>query len=65
MPWLECPHEFPRIPFLWRFDMRLSVRCLTVLAIAILIPGLAAAQTEFGKLTGTVTDLSRRGPSPE
>ncbi len=38
--------------------MRYSVRCLAVLAIAILIPGLAAAQTEFGKLTGTVTDQS-------
>ena len=38
--------------------MRNSVRCAALLAIAFLIPGLAAAQTEFGKLTGTVTDQS-------
>jgi outer membrane receptor protein involved in Fe transport len=38
--------------------MRFSVRCLAVLAIALLIPALAAAQTESGKVTGTVTDQS-------
>jgi outer membrane receptor protein involved in Fe transport len=38
--------------------MRFSVRCLAVLAIALAIPALAAAQTESGKLVGTVTDQS-------
>ena len=38
--------------------MRLSFRCLAALAIALLIPGLVAAQTESGKVTGTVTDQS-------
>jgi outer membrane receptor protein involved in Fe transport len=38
--------------------MRFSVRCLALLAIALLIPALAAAQTESGKVTGTVTDQS-------
>ena len=38
--------------------MRLSIRCLAALVIALLIPALAAAQTEFGKVTGTVTDQS-------
>ncbi|HUL79675.1 MAG TPA: TonB-dependent receptor [Vicinamibacteria bacterium] len=38
--------------------MRVSVRCLAVLAIALLIPALAAAQTELGKISGTVTDQS-------
>jgi outer membrane receptor protein involved in Fe transport len=38
--------------------MRLSVRCLAVLAIALAIPALVAAQTESGKVTGTVTDQS-------
>jgi outer membrane receptor protein involved in Fe transport len=38
--------------------MRFSVRCLVVLAIALMIPALAAAQTEFGKVSGTVTDQS-------
>ncbi len=38
--------------------MRLSIRCLVALAIALLIPALAAAQTEFGKVSGTVTDQS-------
>jgi len=38
--------------------MRLSIRCLAVLAIVLMIPALAAAQTEFGKISGTVTDQS-------
>ena len=38
--------------------MRSSVRCLAVLAIALVIPALVAAQTESGKVTGTVTDQS-------
>ena len=38
--------------------MRFSIRCLAVLAIALMIPALAAAQTEFGKISGTVTDQS-------
>ncbi len=38
--------------------MRLSVRCLAVLAIALALPALAAAQTESGKISGTVTDQS-------
>jgi outer membrane receptor protein involved in Fe transport len=38
--------------------MRFSVRCLAVLAIALMIPALVAAQTESGKVTGTVTDQS-------
>jgi len=38
--------------------MRLSVRCLAVLAIALMIPALVAAQTESGKITGSVTDQS-------
>jgi outer membrane receptor protein involved in Fe transport len=38
--------------------MRLSVRWLAALAIVVLIPTLAAAQTETGKITGTVTDQS-------
>ena len=38
--------------------MRLSIRCLAVLAIMLLIPALGAAQTESGKVTGTVTDQS-------
>ena len=38
--------------------MRLSIRCLAVLAIAFMIPALATAQTELGKVSGTVTDQS-------
>jgi outer membrane receptor protein involved in Fe transport len=38
--------------------MRFSVRCLAVLAIAVLIPALGMAQTESGKVTGSVTDQS-------
>ena len=38
--------------------MRLSIRCLAVLAIALMIPALAAAQTESGKVSGSVTDQS-------
>ena len=38
--------------------MRFSVRCLAVLAIALMIPALVAAQTESGKISGTVTDQS-------
>jgi hypothetical protein len=38
--------------------MRLSVRWLAALAIVVLIPAFAAAQTEFGKISGTVTDQS-------
>ena len=38
--------------------MRLSIRCLAVLGIALLIPALLAAQTESGKVSGTVTDQS-------
>jgi outer membrane receptor protein involved in Fe transport len=38
--------------------MRLSFRWLAALAIVVLIPALAAAQTESGKITGTVTDQS-------
>ena len=38
--------------------MRLSIRCLAVLAIALMIPALVAAQTESGKVSGTVTDQS-------
>ncbi len=38
--------------------MRFSVRCLAALAIAVLIPALAMAQTESGKVTGSVTDQS-------
>ena len=38
--------------------MRLSIRCLAVLAIVLMIPALAAAQTESGKISGTVTDQS-------
>jgi outer membrane receptor protein involved in Fe transport len=38
--------------------MRSSVRCLAVLAIALVVPALVAAQTESGKVTGTVTDQS-------
>ena len=38
--------------------MRFSIRCLAVLAIALMIPALAAAQTESGKISGTVTDQS-------
>ena len=38
--------------------MRFSIRCLAVLAIALMIPALVAAQTESGKVTGTVTDQS-------
>jgi len=38
--------------------MRLSFRCLAVLAIALLIPAVVAAQTESGKISGTVTDQS-------
>ena len=38
--------------------MRLKMRYLAALAIALLIPALALAQTESGKITGTVTDQS-------
>jgi outer membrane receptor protein involved in Fe transport len=38
--------------------MRFSVRCLAALAIALLIPALVAAQTESGKISGSVTDQS-------
>jgi outer membrane receptor protein involved in Fe transport len=38
--------------------MRFSVRCLAVLAIALVIPALVAAQTESGKISGSVTDQS-------
>ena len=38
--------------------MRLSFRWLAALAIVVLIPALAAAQTESGKISGTVTDQS-------
>ncbi|MFN8093504.1 MAG: TonB-dependent receptor [Vicinamibacteria bacterium] len=38
--------------------MRLNVRWLAALAIVVLIPALAAAQTESGKISGTVTDQS-------
>jgi outer membrane receptor protein involved in Fe transport len=39
-------------------SMRLNWRCLAALAIAVLIPALAMAQTESGKISGTVTDQS-------
>ena len=38
--------------------MRLSIRCLAVLAIVLMIPALAVAQTESGKISGSVTDQS-------
>ena len=38
--------------------MRFSIRCLAVLAIALMIPALVAAQTESGKISGSVTDQS-------
>ncbi len=38
--------------------MRFGVRSLAVLAIALMIPALVAAQTESGKVTGSVTDQS-------
>jgi len=38
--------------------MRLSFRWLAALAIVVLIPAFAAAQTESGKISGTVTDQS-------
>jgi len=38
--------------------MRLSFRWLAALAILLLIPALGAAQTESGKISGTVTDQS-------
>ncbi len=38
--------------------MRFGVRCLAVLAIALVIPALVAAQTESGKISGSVTDQS-------
>ena len=38
--------------------MRYSIRCLVVLAIVLMIPALVVAQTESGKVSGTVTDQS-------
>ena len=38
--------------------MRLSIRYLAVLAIVLMIPALAVAQTESGKISGSVTDQS-------
>ncbi len=38
--------------------MKLSFRWLAALAIGLLIPTLAEAQTEFGKVTGSITDQS-------
>jgi outer membrane receptor protein involved in Fe transport len=48
----------PQKPVPVEVYMRFSIRCLAVLAIALMIPALAAAQTESGKLSGTVTDQS-------
>jgi outer membrane receptor protein involved in Fe transport len=39
-------------------SMRHSIRCLVVLAIVLMIPALVVAQTESGKVSGTVTDQS-------
>jgi outer membrane receptor protein involved in Fe transport len=38
--------------------MRLSIRWLAALVAVLLIPALATAQTESGKITGTITDQS-------